>query len=241
MVYIAICDDVVDEIGRIVSVLEIWRNSHPEAQLRYRTFLNPLDLIESSEKEKFDLYLLDVVMPGINGISVAKELRATDGTARIVFLTSSPEFAYESYSVKATDYILKPVNQERLIPFLDELYFAEQSSCPSMILKKGATIVRVPVSLIEYVEINGKHLYFYLADGSFHEIFGSMNEYRDLLISFESFMQVHRSYIVNMLRISELSPSGAVTNSGRTVPVSRSFYPQLRKNYIELIFDRKKR
>ena len=106
-----------------------------------------------------------------------------------------------------------------------------------MTLKCGSPLIRVLFSQLTYVEVMGKHRYFNLTDGSVHEVSGTLHEYEGLLLSRPEFMQVHRSYIVNMLQIAELSPSGLRTFSGKTVPVSRLLYSQLQKAYMNLLFD----
>ena len=88
------------------------------------------------------------------------------------------------------------------------------------------------------MEVNGRQLYFNLTDGSVREVHGTLKEYGPMLLCREEFMQIHRSYIVNMLQASELSPAGIRTFSGKNLPVSRLLYPQLQKNYIQLLFDR---
>ena len=80
------------------------------------------------------------------------------------------------------------------------------------------------------------NLYFNLADGQVREVVGSMKEYEDALLTRPEFMRIHRSYIVNMLQIEELSPTGLRTFSGRELPVSRLLYPQLQKDYMKLLF-----
>ena len=78
-------------------------------------------------------------MPSMSGMDAAKEIRSFDSDAKIVFLTSSPEFAVESYLVKAKDYILKPVDENRLFALLDELY-AEIQSIPEGIMVKTRSV-----------------------------------------------------------------------------------------------------
>ena len=82
----------------------------PTAYWDFRTYLKSAhpEFLEAFE-EHYDIYLLDVVMPGLNGIELAKEIRSSDKAADIIFLTSSPEFAVESYTVKASNYLVKPV------------------------------------------------------------------------------------------------------------------------------------
>jgi DNA-binding LytR/AlgR family response regulator len=172
----------------------------------------------------------------MDGITAAREIRAFDDAADIVFLTTSPGFAYESYSVHALDYLLKPIRAELLFPVLDRLWLQEQKPKEGLTLKCGATLIRVLFSQLAYVEVNGKHLYFNLTDGTVHEVFGTLREYEPLLLEQSEFMRIHRSYIVNMLQISELSASGVRTFSGKNLPVSRLLYPQLQKDYMKLLF-----
>ena len=192
--------------------------------------------LQEFDKLHPDLVLLDVMMPGIDGIDAARELRSFDDAADIVFLTSSPGFAYESYGVRALEYLLKPISAALLFPVLDGLSLREQRPQDGLTLKAGATLIRVPFSLLSYVEVRGKHLYFHQTDGQVREVVGSMKDYEPLLLARPEFMRVHRSYIVNMLQVSELSPAGVRTFSGMNLPVSRLLYPQLQKDYMSLLF-----
>ncbi|WP_306472654.1 LytR/AlgR family response regulator transcription factor [Acetivibrio thermocellus] len=80
------------------------------------------ELTSALDKGKqFDIYCLDIMMPGFTGIDLANEIRGSDKTAPILFFTSSAEFALESYSVRAADYVLKPVSKEKLFLTFDEL------------------------------------------------------------------------------------------------------------------------
>ena len=88
------------------------------------------------------------------------------------------------------------------------------------------------------MEVNGKHLYFNLTDGQVREVAGPMKDYETLLLAQPMFVRTHRSYIVNLMQIAELSASGIRTFSGRELPVSRLLYPQLQKEYMEQLFAR---
>ena len=94
----------------------------------------------------------------------------------------------------------------------------------------------MPFSQLAYVEVSGKHLYFNLTDGQVREVVGSLKDYEPLLLARPEFMRIHRSYIVNMLQIDELSPAGVHTFSGANLPVSRLLYPQPQKDYMKLLF-----
>ena len=216
------------------------KDTHPEENIRYKVFQNPLEMLDSIKgSNRSDVYLLDIVMPGIDGISVADEIRVNDNAAEIVFLTSTPDFAYKSYSVRAKDYILKPVKKEKLFSVLDSIYYSRRAQSDFFVLQKGASLIKIPFALIEYVEVIGKHVYFNLIDGTVHKVFGKMKDYRDRLLSRPEYMSPHRSYIVNMFRVASMSITGVVMLSKKSIPVSRLLYGQLREDYMNLLFEGK--
>lgn len=226
------------ELNTLTGLLDRWREER-RASMWYEAFQGAGPQLDAAKKEHFTLYLLDVILPGSDGIDTAKEIREFDGAAGIVFLTSSPDFAYKSYGVRAMDYLLKPIRAEQLFPILDRLALEEQRPQEGLTVKCGSTLVRVPFSRLAYVEVIRKHLYFNLADGQVREVFGTLSGYEPLLLARPEFMRVHRSYIVNMLQVEELSPLGIRTFSGKTIPVSRLLYPQVQKDYLNLLFEEK--
>lgn len=236
--YIAVCDDKKDELDTLLALLDACqaeRNVSP----RRKAFQSAVELMECAQQERFTLYLLDVMMPWTNGLECARELRRFDDAAEIIFLSTSPGFAYESYGVRAYHYLLKPVERERLFALLDQLYRREQECQDALTLKTGTTIVRVPYTQISYAEVMSKHVTFHLADGDAREVAGSLKDYESLLLSRPEFMKVHRSYIVNMLQVEELSSGQLKTFSGKAIPVSRLLYPQLQKDYMSLLFEQR--
>ena len=233
--YIAVCDDQEKDLKELIGLLNQWQQEQ-NTHLRYKTFRNATELLNAAEKEHFTLYLLDIMMPGIDGMDVAREIRSFDDAADIVFLTYSPDFAYASYGVHALNYLLKPIQADMLFPILNRVYLREQGPQDDLLLKSGSMLIRVSCSQIEYVEVMNKHLYFHLTDGAVHEIPGTLKKCESMLLSHAEFKQIHRSYIVNMLQIVEISPTEITTRSGKRLPLSRGLHADLQKDYIELLF-----
>lgn len=236
--YLAVCDDNKEDLDSMLSLLDIWQ-AEQGVSFQRRAFQSAVELLEFARQERFTLYLMDVMMPGMDGLETAREIRRFDDAADIVFLSTSPGFAYESYGVRALNYLLKPVERKALFGLLDQIRLREQQNPDALTLKTNTTIVRVPYAQISYVEVIGKHLYFHMTDGNVREVAGSMKNYESLFLPRPEFMRVHRSYIVNMFQIEELSSSGLRTFQGENLPVSRLFYPQIQKDYMALLFERK--
>jgi len=102
MLQIALCDDNTNDLSTMIHLLDEYKSSKQRIELT-----SALD-----KGKQFDIYCLDIMMPGFTGIDLANEIRGSDKTAPILFFTSSAEFALESYSVRAADYVLKPVSKE---------------------------------------------------------------------------------------------------------------------------------
>ena len=106
MLQLAFCDDDLSELQTIQTLLDRYRVARNQ-EIRYTAFQNAWDLLAEVERgTRYDVLLLDVLMPGQNGIEVAGELRQYDNNVKIIFLTSSPEFAVQSYAVGAYFYQL---------------------------------------------------------------------------------------------------------------------------------------
>lgn len=235
-VYIAVCDDEIAELNAIDALLHGWETER-NVPLRRMLFQSAEELVEAARRERFTVYLLDVLMPVTSGMDAAYEIRTFDSAADIIFLTSSSEFACESYRVQALDYLLKPVDKELLFRLLDWLYRREQKPQEALVVKTSTTILRIPFSELSFVEVIGKRLYFNIANGDVREAAGSLKDYEGQLLSRPEFMRVHRSYIVNMFQAEEFSSSRIRTFSGKDIPVSRLLYPQLQKDYMTLLFE----
>ncbi|MBE6991315.1 MAG: response regulator transcription factor [Ruminococcaceae bacterium] len=233
---IAICDDNSAELEWLSQCLDAYRVEN-STSLHYHTFRSGGELCTDYHCGAYDLVFLDILMPHMNGIETARNIRRIDADVKLVFLTSSPEFALDGYSVKARDYILKPVLRERVFQLLDDI-ISESVNVPECFSIKTPTgLIRIPYDKLCFVEVLQKKLHFHMADGIVRIINAPLNEYEAFLLSRPEFIKVHRSYIVNLDQVSELTSSDFVTYSGHQIPVSRLLYQDVRKAYMEYLFE----
>lgn len=233
---IAICDDNFHELKKIVEVIESFA-SQSVLPVSLRTFTDAEAMLSAARKELFTHYFLDIMMPGMDGISAAHEIRSFDTDAKLIFLTSSTEYAYRSYRVKAYDYLLKPVQVEEMTRLLMQLQAQEESIQDCLSIQSGRSIFRIPFARLSFLEVNQKHLYFFMTDGCVRQMPGAMSEFEEQLLSRPGFAKIHRSYIVNLQHVSSLSPKGCVMFGGKNLPVSRFLYNDIQKQYMNYLFD----
>ena len=232
---VAVCDDDSRELDRILSIIKAYKHER-KVPLAYKTFQSATELISHVNSGGYGILLLDILMPGINGMEAAHEIRMLDSEVKIVFLTSSPEFAVQSYAVKAYDYILKPVSKDKLFSILDAVIADDQKTLAGLTVKTHSGIARILFSRLAFVEIINRKLYFHMAEGGVQEITSSLTAFEEELLARPEFVKVHRSYIVNLWHMSELAQNKFITNTGKTVPISRMLYGKAREAYMKHMF-----
>ena len=231
---IAICDDdqVFAEQAKSV-ILEQQPLFH---NLVIQTFEDGDRLIKAHATIPFDIIFLDVVMPLFSGIEAAREIRQNDRMVKIVFLTSSPEFAVDSYTVKANNYLLKPLDSVRMHNCLQELFTEIRSSERSISIKSANTVHRVLLRSIVYIEAQNKHVQFTLTDGSRIVSTEPLYTIESRLALTDGFYKCSRSYLVNMHHIESYSAKELLLRSGDRIPISRNRHKEFEEVYFSAIF-----
>jgi len=220
---ILICDDIRDEAQKLKKAIKNAFQKDFEVNIRY--FMKGSDLLEYIKtNSKIDVCFLDIIMPEMNGIELAANMRAEGFNGKIVFLTTSKDYGVESYQVKAYFYLLKPVNTEDVIRLLNEIKNASQNEDTSGIKIETRNITRfVYFYEISFVEVINKNVYFRLLDGSEIVIFASLSELLPQLAADGRFAQCHRSFVVNLDAITQIHGKEVFLRCGRKVPISRSY------------------
>lgn len=237
MIKLAFCDDERSELEHIGSLLDEYCAERNRA-VRRMAFQSPLELLAEIEHgTRFDILLLDVLMPGETGIDVASEIRKHDTNVKIIFLTSSAEFAVQSYVVGAYFYQLKPVQREDFFGLMDSVFSAcEKERQNSLILRCKAGITRVELHQLEYCEVIHRTLFIHLTNGNVLESSGSLDELCRQLEPYGDFLRPHRSYMVNLKHVKTLSYRGIMMSCLTQIPIPRGKYNEIKDAYLEYAF-----
>lgn len=234
---IAACDDDVKFLQELSGLLNAYGEEN-SCSIEYKIYTNPFELVTQVEKGlHYDAVLLDVFMPGINGMQCAKDIRTYDNLVKIIFLTSSTEFAVESYSVKAYQYLLKPLNKDNLFMTLKALEKEiETTEYHNFVFRSKTGITKIALSKLEYCEVINRKLVLRLNNGDECECNLRMNELEEKLKDFGMFLKPHRSFLVNMNHIQTLNTHSIIMECGMKIPVPREKYAQIKQIYMEYIF-----
>lgn len=238
MIKIAFCDDDMEVLHQMNELLDRYRVERNE-DITYAAFQSPFELLTEIEKGiRPDILFLDVVMPGQNGMDVAKEIRQYDTNMKIIFLTSSPEFAVESYSVGAYFYQLKPIWEESFFRLMDAvLAECEKKKKNSLILRSKDGITRIDLQQLEYCEVLGRKLLFHLEDGAVLESAGSLDDLAGQLMQYSNFFRPHRSFLVNMEYIQNISSRSIKMVNDAVIPIPHGKCSEIKNTYMEYAFN----
>ena len=199
MFRIAICDDMPEFSRQFRELVLKWEN-RPD-YLVIDEFSDADALISAHGEKPYDVLFLDVVMPLLGGIDAAEEIRHQDKSVRIVFLTSSAEFAIDSYRVKASNYLLKPPDPSKLYRCLDELAEEITRNAKAIHIRSRHGVHRVELNRIEHVEASNKDVIFTLSDGQTILSPDPLYTFESQLLVSDGFYKCSRSYIVNIYHI----------------------------------------
>ena len=238
MIKIAFCDDDMEVLHQMNELLDRYRVERNE-DITYAAFQSPFELLTEIEKGiRPDILFLDVVMPGQNGMDVAKEIRQYDTNMKIIFLTSSPEFAVESYSVGAYFYQLKPIWEESFFRLMDAvLAESEKKKKNSLILRSKDGITRINLQQLEYCEVLGRKLLFHLENGAVMESAGSLDDLAGQLMQYSNFFRPHRSFLVNMEYIQNISSRSIKMVNDAEIPIPHGKCSEIKNTYMEYAFN----
>lgn len=187
-----------------------------------------LTYITSDAGEDVDLVLADIGMPKINGIEANKLCTKLRPELKFIFITGYEDFAVEAFTLSAIDYIVKPIEQERLYKGLKKavsLINNEReksksiSTTDKLIVKKGRTTFYIRLDTIYFIEKRGKDTVVHTKSGVY-ETLDSL-EAIDSSLNDPSFFQTHRSYIVNLNNVL------SVEASGKTYLIRFDGYPEV--------------
>lgn len=238
MLKLCICDDDPGDLERLETFTGEFFRSRPDVPATVETFHSPYDLLERlEEKGGFDLYLLDILMPHMSGLELARKIRERGETAQILFLTSSREFALDAFSVNAAGYLLKPVERDA---FCKAILAAVQALTPAddlhLLLKTREGIRKIRLRELVLVESFDHSRVCTLSNGMVLETSATLTSLLERLEGDARFFSPHRAYIVNLEFVNGLTGSELLLFNGRRLPVSRKLAPQLKKAYMRYAF-----
>lgn len=226
-----LCDDEAVFLDALRQKIMYWAEvSGHASSIILHTFTSSEDLLDAWHHGMIaDAFFLDIQIPGeLSGLAVAKEIHSINEYLPIVFITNFGEYAEEGYKVNALRYLHKPVTQKAVSECMDILWkrwSVRNTDC--ILIETPSHILRLPINAIIYVEVLGHYCILHMTDN--HQTY-RVKKALDVLrrkLPNSLFVQCHRSFIVNILYIRNISDGGITMSNGMVLQMSRNYQSQL--------------
>ena len=235
MLRIAVCDDVSGDLENLVALVKRYLHGQPKLGGQIAPFSDGETLLaQVAQGERFDIIILDILMPGRDGIDIGHALRESGYSGIIFYLTSSTDFAIDSYDVRAFHYLLKPITPEKLFAVLD----AATDICTSrqnehIMVQTANGPRRVLLDEILYIERSGRAMR-YVCDYDKIQTRTLRGAFRDAvqaLLADPRFVLCGASFLVNLSRIAGIDGQEVLLDTGSVVSMPRAAAPALKRQW----------
>lgn len=230
---IAICDDnrkVIDTLKGLIGEF------FSEKNIPFELFSYADGSILSQSGEKFDLAVIDIEMPEVNGIEAAKYVQSVNDNAVIIIVTDHQEYLDEAMDINVYRYLPKPIEKERFFRGLDGALIRYLKVSRPIMLEVDESVIKLTSGDILYLVIENR--------------FVTMHTRTDVIRTKKTmswwkahlnphiFTQCHKSYLVNLGYVTDFSKESVTLKAGKTIckcQCSRRYYPKFRENFFTFI------
>lgn len=229
MLNISICDDSKTDLNFLSDLLKKWSKQR-EISIKTEIFNSAESfLFHYAEDKTCDILLLDIEMGEMDGVTMAKKLRHENDTVQIIFITGYSEYIAEGYEVSALNYLMKPLNPEKLFTVLDRACEKLKQNEKQLNLTLSGEMVRVPLHEIKFIDVQGNYVTVHAKEN--YTVKRTLSEFEAYLD--DRFFRAGRSQIINVTFISRVTKKDIYLSDGTALPLPRGAYEPLNRAIIE--------
>ena len=227
---IAICDDSDADRQYVLNMVRAWAAAaghlvHTDAFASAESFL-----FHYAQESDYDILLLDIEMGAMDGVTMAKQLRKSNDTVQIIFITGYSDYISEGYEVAALHNLMKPVKEEKLWAVLDRAAGKIAKNEKVLHFSLGGEMVRIPVYRIRYADVFGNYVTIHSqSDVTVKMSLGELEKQLD-----DRFYRVGRSVLVNLTQISRVTKGEIRLSDGTALPLPRGAYDGVNRAIINM-------
>lgn len=226
---IAIIEDEQIHSQVLSEYIRKWGRERKTA-LAVRAFQTAEEFLFHWQEEAYDILLIDIQMPGMNGMDMAKKIRQKDKETDFIFTTGITDYIAEGYEVSAAHYLIKPVQEGRLYDCLDRLAAKQREKAYILLHTMQEEVVKLPASAINYAEARGHYAVIKPAYKELLEVKESLSELERMLG--QEFIKCHRSYLCRVGSICRIEKDSILFDDNSRIPVSRRMHQQVNQAFI---------
>ena len=227
---IVVCDDNLNIISEIKEMLNEY-SAIKNVPLEISAFDNGNAVVDSNEN--YNIAILDVEMPDMNGIALGEKLRKRNKQIVLIYLTAHSQYLDSALNLNAARFFEKPIDKDRFFSGMDNALERIDNTTINFFIRDDKTQVRVTAESIIYIEISHRKTKVVTEDKTYFTTH-TLDYFKDRLVS-SIFAQPHKSYIINFNFITAYERGEIVLDSQYKIPVSRSKQTEFHKSFVRFM------
>jgi DNA-binding LytR/AlgR family response regulator len=228
MINVGICDD--ETIHRELLSDVVCKALFQFGEVQFYYYSSGEKVIEEIESDRFvcELLLLDINMPGRDGLETAAFIRKHKIDVDIIFVTVSPTYVFDGYTYQAFSYLLKPVDQQRMVSELERYMKLKEFTSRCLHVNVGGRKVQIFLDRVKYFAADGRKIEVcQLGEGEEISFYAKIGDLQETLQN-DDFLRCHQSYLVNTKYVQSFTRT-TIDVGGNTIPVSRRYVEDVKK------------
>ena len=228
---VAIVEDMDENTAILQTYLERYGKEH-DIMIQTASYKDGMSFV-TGYRATWDLILLDIEMPNLNGMDTARQIRKADPDVLIIFITCLTQYAIEGYSVRALDYVLKPVQYYAFAAKLDQVceILSSRQQYPLLINSRNGQIKLLPEQLF-YVDVQDHTLCYHTKQQLLHSTGTQSLSRLAQDMKQAGFARCHQAYLINLRYVTRYDRN-TVFLGDETLPLSRTYY----KDFVQALLE----
>ena len=232
---IAIVEDCKEHSDFLKKYIVLWGNKIGEKMYISQFASAEEFLFHYEESINIDAVFLDIQMPGLSGVELARKIRIDNRDISIVFTTGIDDYIEEGYELEAVHYLMKPLDTEKIEYCLSKINEKNNRNEQYVVLKNEEDVFRVAASKIWWVSAIGHGVLVGIEDNKEvkrTDLLNSIGEIEKTLEYLPQFVKTHRSYLVNLEHVKRIKKTEVMMDNGDEIPLSRRMYKVVNDKFI---------
>lgn len=228
VITISICEDEAYFRAKLSKLIDKYCSARKICTSIF-TFSNGNEFLASGQLS--NIVLMDIKLPGSNGMEIVRRLRELSGDSQVIFITAFQKYVFQAFDLDAVHYILKPVSEEKLFSAMDKaIKRIAPNNEKTLLIVNGTTAFRAPLKNILYCEAMNHQITVHTLTEQI-QFFGTLDAMQEKLD--DNFFRCHRSYIVNMNHVISKQPGLAIMKGGDHILISRRKQQEFTQRLLE--------
>ena len=232
---IFICEDIEEHSMRLSDICELLSQDYamtvelfPSAE----SLKTRLESIQQKEEKFPNLILMDIELPGMDGITLGKQIKQMNPEVFLVFVTAYIEYAVKGYEANAYRYLLKPLSIDVMRSLITDVQ-AEYKKKKKLLVKTKDGEMVVSLQDLLYISAEDKYTVLYTKNQHFISDY-SLKKYEEQLQE-QGFFRIHRKYLVNLYHHQGIQAGKVVLSTGVMLPISKKRMPDYQKQLFRYL------